>query len=277
MIARLLLAALAVCTLSAARVRAQPLEPDGFLPDARFEASFLKYTPPSDPFSRLNSWDAHMALDLTIVREGSDGVVFHSVLQTAGTENLGSKVSVGGTAYLLGVEYRRTYSQHLTITAGLSHLSSHLTRDLDAKLDEIRRGGGTIPAVDDPDQSNVLFVGGEGRWRNTRLQPQVTLLLIPVHFTFNGGDAGRLRPLHIRTEWLLRETARARFVAATRHEFGPNPLNEFSLRLGLVRRNDEERLWLFISAAPGNDLHVSPIVGGVRDGVAAGFLLRFSS
>ena len=267
------------CSLGAARAGAQQPQPDGFLPSAGFEASFLKYVPPTGPFSRLYSWDAHMALNLTVVRDGANAVAFHSIFETAGTENLGSKVGVGGTAYVLGLEYRHDVAKdsrpHITLTGGFSHLSSHLTRDLDAELDEIRSEGGTVPAVDDPDQYNVLYAGGEGVWAHVLFQPHLTVLLIPVHFTFNGDDAGRLRPLHIRSEWTLKQTRRARLIAATLHEIGPNPLNELSLELGVARRGDREPLWVFVSAAPGHDMHVSPIVGGVRDGVSLGFLLRF--
>ena len=40
------------------------------LPDASFEAMFRKYTPPTNEFSRLYSWDAFLALNLTVVRAG---------------------------------------------------------------------------------------------------------------------------------------------------------------------------------------------------------------
>src|SRR5205809_5164167 len=67
------------------------------LPEASFDATFRKYTPPPNVFSPFYSWDAHLALNLTVVRHGSSAMNISTMFQTVGTRNLGSKVSVGGT------------------------------------------------------------------------------------------------------------------------------------------------------------------------------------
>src|SRR5213596_2753806 len=77
----------------------------GGFPDASFDAAFRKYTPPKNIFSPFYSWDAHMTLNLTVFRKGSGAVSFQGVFQSVGTENLGSRVSVGGTGYVLGLGY----------------------------------------------------------------------------------------------------------------------------------------------------------------------------
>jgi hypothetical protein len=51
--------------------------------------------------------------------------------ESVGTENLGSRIGVGGTGYILGLGYTRSVSRQLKISAGIQHLSTHLTRDLD--------------------------------------------------------------------------------------------------------------------------------------------------
>jgi hypothetical protein len=71
-------------------------------------------------------------------------------LQSVGTENFGSRVSVGGTGYLLGIGYVHVRSTNFRMSAGIAHLSSHLTRDLDEKVDEerlspLRPGGRSRP------------------------------------------------------------------------------------------------------------------------------------
>jgi hypothetical protein len=70
--------------------------PEGVFPDASFDAAFRKYTPPRSVFSPYYSWDAHMALDLMVVRRASGAVHISSMFQTVGTENIGARVSVGG-------------------------------------------------------------------------------------------------------------------------------------------------------------------------------------
>ena len=139
-----------------------PLE-EGSFPDAVFDATFRKYTPPDNIFSPFYSWDAHMALDVTVVRKGPDALVFAAMFQTVGTENLGSRVSVGGTGYLLDLGYVHTYSERLRMSAGLAHFSSHLTRNLDDKTDEEQVRGHPIPGVDDPSEYNVFFFKVQAR------------------------------------------------------------------------------------------------------------------
>src|SRR5262249_47182178 len=145
---------LAVPSALEAQVRwgsaANRAEEQGAFPDASFGAGFRKYTPPENAFSPFYSLDAHMALDPPGLRKGSSAVRFTTFFQTVGTKNLGPKVSVGGTGYLLRLGYVRTYSVDSYMSVGLAHFSSHLTRDLDDKLDEERRAGHANPIVVDP-------------------------------------------------------------------------------------------------------------------------------
>ena len=249
---------------------------DVVLPDASFEAMFRKYTPPTNDFSRLYSWDAEMALNVTVVRVGSGRVNFRSTFQTVGTENIGSQVSVGGTGYLLGLGYVHTLSTNFTLSAGIAHLSSHLTRDLDEKLEEIRRAGVTVPVVADPSEYNVIYVAGYRKLSTWRFTPEFEIVVEPVNFRFNGSPAGDVRPVYLGTRWTLWRGTQKSIVARTQHEIGENPFNYFSLALALHGRSQAEgRFQMFIGASPGNDLHVSPNIGALRDGIALGIRIAF--
>ena len=248
----------------------------GGLPDASFEAAFRKFTPPKNICSPFYAWDAHMALSLTVFRKGPGAVAFKGLFQTVGTENLGSKVSVGGTGYVLSLGYVHTYSDHFTLSAGIAHLSSHLTRDLDDKLEEERNKGATIPVVADPSEYNVLFFKGYRKWPACPFTPELEIVVEPINFRFNGGDAGYIRPLYLGTRWTLWRGDQKSIVAETKHEIGANSLNSFALVLELFARNQPQgRLQIFVSASPGHDLHVSPNIGGLRDGIAFGIRMSF--
>jgi len=230
---------------------------EGAFPDAAFNAAFKKYTPPRTIFSPYYSWDAHLALNVTVVRKGSGAVSFRSLFQTAGTENIGSKVGVGGTGYLFHVAYVHRRSDDFALSTGLAHLSSHLTRDLDKKLAEESALGRAAPAVDDPSEYNVPFVE-------------------PINFRFNGSGARYVRPIYLHTGWTLWRGSQKSLVAETQHEIGQRPFNVVSLSLQLYTRNQTEgRFQLFVTASPGHRLHVSPNVGGLRDGIAFGARMTF--
>ncbi len=237
---------------------------------------FRKYTPPTNDISPLYSWDAHMTLNLTVVRVGSGAMKVRSMFQTAGTENLGSRVSVGGTGYLLGLGYVHTYSTDFTLSAGLAHFSSHLTRDLDEKLEEMRRAGIAVPVIGDPSEYNVFYVGWYRRFPTWRFTPELEIILEPVNFRFNGTSAGDVRPVYLGTRWSLWQGNQKSIVARTQHEIGENPFNYFSLSFDLYGRSQGEgRLQIFVGASPGHDLHVSPNIGALRDGIALGIRLAF--
>lgn len=146
--------------------------PEGLFPGASLDAEFRKYTPPRNAFSPYYSWDGHLAMDVTIVRQGRSALAFSSMFQTVGTANINKRVGVGGTGYLLGLRYVHTRSKVFQLSSGLSHFSSHLTRDLDDKTDQERANGAPIPRVDDPSEYNVLYVSGHwtlhGRFRSGR-------------------------------------------------------------------------------------------------------------
>jgi hypothetical protein len=64
-------------------------------------------------------------------------------------------------------------------------------------------------------------------------------------------------------------------LAETHHEIGKNPFNRFSLVLELFERGEPEGPFqIFISAAPGGELHVSPNIGAFRSGIALGVRVR---
>lgn len=277
----LLLGVLGVCV--PARVDAQggahsthEEHSEGGFPDATFDVMFRKYTPPDNVFSPFYSWDAHMAVDATIFRRASNAIGIAATFQTVGTENLGSKVSVGGTGYLLGFGYVHSYSDDFKVSAGLTHLSSHLTRDLDDKLDEQRNNGVPIPIVEDPSEYNVVYFKGQGRLSSYPFTPEFDVIVEPVNFRFNGSDPGYVRPLYLGTRFTLWRGHGKSIVAETQHEIGTNPLNIFSLSYELFARNQPEgRFRIFVSASPGQTMHVSPNIGGVRDGIAFGMRMKF--
>jgi hypothetical protein len=247
----------------------------GGFPDASFDLMFRKYTPPRNTFSPFYAWDAEMALRLTVFRKGPGAVTFTSVFQAVGTENFGSRVSVGGTGYLLGLGYLHAYSADVTLSAGIGHLSSHLTRDLDDKLEEERNRGATIPIVADPSQYNVFFFKGYRKWSARPFTPELEIIVQPINFRFNG-NREYVRPIYFGTRSTLWQGNQKAIVAETQHEIGKNPFNRFSLSFELYARNQPEgRLQIFVSASPGHNLHVSPNVGALRDGIAFGVRMKF--
>ena len=248
----------------------------GGFPDASFDAAFRKYTPPKNIFSPFYSWDAHMALNLTVFRKGPGAVSFQGIFQSVGTQNLGSKVSVGGTGYVLGLGYVHTYSADFKLSAGIAHLSSHLTRDLDDKLEEETDKGAPIPIVADPDEYNVFFFTAYRRFSPWRFTPELEIAIEPMNFRFNGGRPGYVRPVYLGSRSTLWHGNQKSIVTGTQHEIGKNPFNSFSLSFELFARNQPEgRFQIFVSASPGHNLHVSPNIGGLRDGIAFGIRMHF--
>ena len=270
---------LGVPTIGQAQVLNDPAsetQAEGAFPDASFDATYQKYTGPRTIFSPYYSWDAHLALNVTLVRKGSGAVSVRSLFQTAGTENIGSKVGVGGTGYLFRVAYVLRRSDDFAMSTGLVHLSSHLTRDLDKKLAEENALGHPTPVVDDPSEYNVPFVEGSWKFPAYPLTPELDAAVEPISFRFNGGGARYVRPVYLHTRWALWRGSEKALVAETQHEIGQRPFNVVSLALQLYARNQTEgRLQLFVTASPGHRLHVSPNVGGFRDGIALGARMYF--
>ena len=253
-------------------------ERQGALPDASFATAFRKYTPPRNRFSPFYSWDAEMALNLTLFRKGPGAVRFRGVMQTLGTENLGSKVSVGGTGYIIDVGYVHAYSAAFALSAGVSHLSSHLTRDLDDKLEEERVGGAAIPIVDDPSEYNVPYFKVYREFQRVPLTPAIEIAVEPISFRFNAAPRAAPRPVYLATRWRLWHGRESSLAAETQHEFGKNPFNQLALVLGLYTGTGRDgRLQIFLSVSPGSSMHVSPNIGGLRDGIAFGARVRLRS
>jgi hypothetical protein len=266
-----------VCLCALPAFASAQSERQGVLPDATFDTTFRKYTPPDNKFSPFYSWDAVMALDVTVFRRSLGAVTFTGIMQAIGTENLGPHVSVGGTGYILSAGYVHPSSPDLKISAGMTHLSSHLTRDLDDKLAEQRNSGMTIPVVKDPDQYNVFYFRISRRFPAVRLlQPELEIAIEPITFRFWSAPKGNTRPLFVASHWTLWHGDRKALTAGTQHEIGKNAFNRFSVALELYGRNGSEgRLQLFVTGSPGNELHVSPNVGAFRDGISLGARVKF--
>ena len=261
-----------------ASAQGEPSLPQGGFPDATFTTMFRKYMEPDNQFTPYYAWDAEMSLDVTVYRRGTSAIVFAGLMQAIGTESFGSSVGVGATGYVFGGSYVRPYPDGFTFETGIIHLSSHLTRDLDRKIAEEEAKGKRVPTVDDPDQYNVPFLRLEQVLASAPLAPEFAVAIEPLNFRFNGDVATQPRPLYIATRWTLWKVPQHSVVFQTQHEVGANSLNHFSLLLELFARNQKEgRFQLFFSASPGNDIHVSPNIGAIRDGLAWGVRLRFKS
>jgi hypothetical protein len=219
-----------------------------------------------------------MALNVTVFRKGSGAVNFQGVFQSVGTENLGSRVSVGGTGYLLGLGYVRTYSADFNLSAGIAHLSSHLTRDLDDKLEEEADNGNATPVVSDPSEYNVFFFKAYRKFSTRRFTPELEVAVEPMNFRFNSSRRDYVRPVYLGTRSTLWRGNEKSLVAETQHEIGKNPFNYFSLSFELYARHQPEgRFRIFVGASPGHNLHVSPNIGALRDGIAFGVRMHFQA
>lgn len=273
----------ALCLLASSDVEAQApassladAAPQGLFPDAALDAAFRKYTPPRNVFSPYYSWDGQMALDVTVVRRGRGALAFSSLFQTVGTENITKRVSVGGTGYLLGLRYVHTRSKRFQLSSGLAHFSSHLTRDLDDKTEEQRASGAPVPDVDDPSEYNVLYVSGRWTLHSRPFTPELELVIQPINFRFDGGQADYVRPVYLGTRWTLWRGDHQAVRAETEQEIGRDSFINLSLVFALHPRNQTEGPFqVFVSGSPGGKVRVSPRIGALRGGIAFGVRLRF--
>jgi len=250
----------------------------GLLPDMAFETGFRKFALAKNTFSPYYSWDADMGVDLTVYRKGRGGLQFLSIFQTVGTSNLGAKIGVGGTGYVIRVAYVRRMSDGLDVSAGITHLSSHFTRDLDAKTDERRAAGEAVPDVEDLQEYNAVFVRALARFRQVRFQPEVEAILQPINLRLDGHLAKYVRPLYVKTRLVLGHPRGTTVVLETRHEVGRRPFNWFLLGWEpLARAGARDRLQVYLAGSPGHRMHSSPNVGALRDGISLGIRMRFRS
>jgi hypothetical protein len=245
------------------------------LTDAQFSIAFRKYTPPTNDFSPFYSWDGEMALGFTAVRHGSDAVGASALIQTVGTRNVGNKVSVGATGYNLGFEYVHTI-RHAKLATGYRHLSSHLTRDLTDKEEEVKRLGGNVPTVYDPSQFNIVYVSGATALLQVPCTPEILVAVAPIAFRFNNSPTGNVRRVFASTDWSLWQGRDSGLAVGTQHEWGSNSFNRLSLEFDTIRRHRRRgRLQTIFSIAPGHELHISPYLGAVMDGVSLAVRLNF--
>jgi hypothetical protein len=254
-----------------------PVEPRGVLPESVVHVEFRKYVPPSRPYSPFYSWDSRLGLDAMAFRTGDHGIDLAAIIQSVGTENVGSRIGIGAVRYMLGFGYVNA-SSPVTFSVGFRHLSSHLTRDLDEKEREVRSRGGVVSTNEDSLDSNIVYVKGVGTLSTVPFTPEIVVLVAPVNFRLGGGELGHVRPFYAETRWRLWESRAAALLLESRHELGGNPFNEFTLRIDLARQGESiGRFQILLSAAPGQSFHVSPHMGGVADGVTLGVRLRLPS
>jgi hypothetical protein len=244
-------------------------------PDAAVELLLRKHAPPANQFSPFYAWDAHMAVRLTLIRAGANALDLSGAVQSVGTESFGSRVSVGGVGYLFGLSLVHTRSADLKVSAGVAHLSSHLTRDLDEKLELERQENTTVPDVIDPSEYDVVFVKVARRFPAWRLTPEVEVAFHPINIRLGRGLRDSVRPVYVRTRGTLWHDGGLAMVAESQHELGRNAFHRVLLALELRPDASPRREFhVFVTAAPGRQLHVSPNIGGLRDGLAFG--LRIS-
>jgi hypothetical protein len=244
------------------------------LPVVAFDVVYLKFLGLTTPFSPYYSWDARLAFDTVVVRRGRQGLEFAGVVQSAGTENFGSRIGVGGAGYILTLSFRQELASDASVAMGLSHLSTHLTRDLDEKTEEARARRAPIPDVEDPSEYNAPFVEWRRRFATARFVPEVTVGVAPVNMRLSARSRGwNRRPFYADTRWRLWAAGTKRFVVETVHEVGAGPLNRFIGAFEVERPRSSSRFQVFASFSPGEGLHVSPRLGGVRDGLAVGVRL----
>ncbi len=245
------------------------------LSDADFQLGFRKYATTAADFSPFYSWDADMGIDLSAVRKGNHAVDVAALIQTVGTENLRSKISVGATGYILGAEYLHAF-RTMSLGGGYRHLSSHLTRDLDDKEEEVEARGGQVPPVGDPPEYNILYVKASGTLTRVPFTPRIVIVAAPFAFRFNGGAIGNVRRFYADTHWTLWQGRDRALIVETQHEVGSNGFDRYALQADFLRgARRTGRFQLILAIAPGHDLHVSPNVGAVMDGIALGFRLNF--
>ncbi len=248
----------------------------GPFPEARFDGSFQKYLS-HDVFSPFFSWRGIMGIDIATYREGNHTIYFKSEFQTVGARKTDSKINVSGTSYILEGRYRYQLSENTFISTGITHLSSHLTQDLEKIIRDQRNEGAFIPQIDASDL-NVIFVEGYKKFSALPLEPEIRLRVQPVGFRFRGGGYNYERPVYLATKFTPWRGDEKRIAIATQHEFGEDYFNDFSVSLELFSRGDEEgRVQLFLAGSPGDNLHVSPNAGWHRDGIRTGIKLVFWS
>lgn len=241
------------------------------VPEAAFHLAFATFTGPSNVYAPYYSWDAKLGFNVVVYRRGGHAAEFQGVMQSAGTENFGSRIGVGGAGYLMRIAYRRDRSATTGFRAGIAHLSAHLTRDLDEKTADERRRGASIPDVEDPSEYNVAFLEGTRRFPNSRFAPAIRVGVAPWNLRLDGRvRAWHRRPIYAGTTWTLAHTERRALTVETEHEVGVNPVNRVTVAWD-TRTADAARSWrVFLSISPGRGLQVSPDLGAVRDGVAVG-------
>jgi len=262
---------------SAQTNEASDAETDGVLPETMLQAAFRKYGPPANAFSPFYSWDAYMGLVATAFRRQGHGIDVAAIMQTIGTENLGSKVGVAATGYILGLGYVRSFAP-VKVSTGFRHLSSHLTRDLDDKQEQLEQQGRDIPTVADGSEYNVVYIKASATLSAVPMTPQILVAVVPISFRFDGRAGSPVRPLYVETNWLLWRGGASAVFLETQHELGTNAFDTYALQVDLLRRGEAKgRFQVILSISPGDDFHVSPHVGGVIDGVALGIRMNFRS
>ncbi len=250
-------------------------QPQGFFPDATFTAMISKFLPPRTPYSDFDSWQAKMKIDMTIVRKGRNQCNFDSEFQTVGSKSLGRKTIIAGTGYILGGRCIHSFSSDTKFSAGITHLSSHLTQDLLKLIQDEKRNKIPVPQFNATDL-NVVFFQVYHRFASLPLKPEITLRVQPIGFRFHGAGYRYDKPVYLMAEITPWSGHEKRIVIGTQDEFGKDGFKEFFARLELDAKNQREgRFQPFISYSPGKGLHTGPNDGWHRDGLLMGIKFLF--
>jgi hypothetical protein len=263
--------------VAAAQGGAIATDAEGVLPETMLHATFRKYIPPANQFSPFYSWDAYLGLVATAFRKQRHAIDVAALIQTIGTENLGSKVGVAATGYILGFGYVGSIAP-VKVATGFRHLSSHLTRDLDDKEAELRTQGRDVPTVVDASEYNVVYIRASGTLSRIPLSPELVVAVVPISFRFDGRPGSDVRPVYVETNWPLWRGRESGLFLETQHELGDNWFDTYALQIDLLRRGEAKgRFQVVLAISPGDSFHVSPNVGGVVDGVSLGIRMNFRS
>lgn len=253
-----------------------PALTDGVVPAASFGASFRKYAPPDNDFSAFASWDADLNFNVSAMRRGPHGLDIGALVQSIGLEVPGSRVGVAAIGYIIRISYVHNGPDDTVVSAGLMHLSSHLTRDLEQQIDGALAQRTRVPRVEDPAEYNVPYVRVVRTWAARRLRPRLEVAVQPINVRVGTWTLDEVRPLYVAFAASLWRTPRVTVAVETQHEIGTRPLNNFTAVFDVHGpARDDGRLQFFTNVSFGDSFHVSPNLGGLRDGVGIGVRLKF--
>jgi len=239
---------------------------NGALPDAKFSGEFEKQLT-SDPFF---SWQGRMRIDGTAYRRGRHSSHFTVDGQTVGARRSNAKVNISGNSYILEGSYRHTRSENFHAGFIVTHLSSHLAQDVFKLIQQDKLRPPSLQATD------LNIAGGEVRLGDP-MAFQLLVRIQPVSFHYRGGYGWHDRILFFENQVRLWSGQEKGVGFTNRHEVGKHSINDLSLRLSLLERNQREgRLQFFVGYLWSHDpIEVSPNLGWTRRGLYTKLGLNF--